>query len=80
MMIKPPVVELLKKAEDRYTLVIATAKRARMLTNGSQPLAVTKSDKDVTIAIQEIYEGKVRCRRTKKDAKPKEQIKDQLFE
>jgi DNA-directed RNA polymerase subunit omega len=59
-MIKPPISELLKKVDNRYTLVIATAKRARMLTNGAQPLAVTKSNKDVTIAITEIKEGKIK--------------------
>ncbi len=66
-MIQPPVSELLKKVENRYTLVNVTAKRARMLTSGAQPLSVTKSDKDVTIAIQEINESKVRYRKIKRD-------------
>lgn len=65
-MIQPSVAELLKKVENRYTLVNVTSKRARMLTNGSQPLSVTKSDKNVTIAIQEISEGKVRYRKIKR--------------
>jgi DNA-directed RNA polymerase subunit omega len=66
-LIQPPVSELLKKVENRYTLVNVTAKRARMLTSGAQPLSVTKSDKDVTIAIQEINESKVRYRKIKRD-------------
>lgn len=66
-MIQPPVSELLKKVENRYTLVNVTAKRARMLTSGAQPLSVTKTDKDVTIAIQEINESKVRYRKIKRD-------------
>ena len=66
-MIQPPVSELLKKVENRYILVNITAKRARMLTNGAQPLSVAKTDKDVTIAIQEINEGKVRYRKIKRD-------------
>lgn len=67
MMTQPSVTDLLKKVENRYTLVNATAKRARMLTAGAQPLAVTKSDKDVAVAIQEIYEGKVRYHKIKRD-------------
>jgi DNA-directed RNA polymerase subunit omega len=66
-MIQPSVSELLKKVENRYTLVNVTAKRARMLTAGAQPLSVTKSDKDVTIAINEINEGKVRYNRIKRE-------------
>jgi DNA-directed RNA polymerase subunit omega len=66
-LIQPSVSELLKKVENRYTLVNVTAKRARMLTSGAQPLSVTKSDKDVTIAIQEISESKVRYRKIKRD-------------
>ncbi|NLG88848.1 MAG: DNA-directed RNA polymerase subunit omega [Clostridiaceae bacterium] len=65
-MIKPPISELLKKVDNRYTLVIATAKRARMINNGAQPLVETKSDKDVTIAIAEIKEGKIKYRYTQK--------------
>lgn len=67
MMIQPSVTDLLKKVENRYTLVNATAKRARMLTAGARPLSVTKSDKDVTIAIQEIHEGKVRYHKIKRE-------------
>ncbi len=70
MMIQPSVTDLLKKVENRYTLVNATAKRARMLTAGAQPLSVTKSDKDVTIAIQEIHEGKVRYHKIREIANP----------
>lgn len=58
-MIYPPMASLLKKVDSRYTLVIAAAKRARMLTNGAAPLTDYESSKDVTIAINEIYEGKV---------------------
>ncbi len=68
MMIKPSVADLLKKVENRYTLVNATAKRARMLTAGAQPLSVSKSDKDVSMAIQEIHEGKVRYHKIKREA------------
>ncbi len=71
-MIQPPIGDLLKKVENRYTLVIATAKRARMLTGGVQPLAVSKSNKDVTIAINEINEGKVRYHKIKREGNNQE--------
>ena len=37
MMVKPTVAELLQHAENRYALVIATAKRARQLSLGAGP-------------------------------------------
>ena len=66
-MIQPSMADLLSKVENRYTLVNAAAKRARMLTGGAQPLAVAKTDKDVTIAIQEIHEGKVRYKKIQRE-------------
>jgi DNA-directed RNA polymerase subunit omega len=58
-MIYPPMSSLLKKVDSRYTLVIATAKRARMLTAGARKLTSYTSAKDVTVAVHEIEEGKV---------------------
>lgn len=68
MMIEPAMSSLLKKVDSRYTLVIATAKRARMLTNGAQKLTDYPSTKDVTIAIREIDEGKVTYHKIQKHA------------
>ncbi len=59
MMIYPPITELVDKTGSRYTLVIETAKRARQLVSGAQALSDVKSTKEVTIAVNEIYEGKV---------------------
>lgn len=59
MMIYPPITELVKKTGSRYTLVIETAKRARQLSLGAVPLSDVKSNKDVTIAVNEVYEGKI---------------------
>ena len=59
MMIYPPITELVKKTGSRYTLVIETAKRARQLSQGAIPLTNVNSNKDVTIAVNEIYEGKI---------------------
>ncbi|MTK12215.1 MAG: DNA-directed RNA polymerase subunit omega [Clostridiaceae bacterium] len=53
-MINPSIVELLKKVDNRYTLVTMTAKRARQLIEGKEPLVKTNSTKPVTISINEI--------------------------
>ncbi|MGG7143749.1 DNA-directed RNA polymerase subunit omega [Clostridium nigeriense] len=58
-MINPSVMDLLKKVDDRYSLVMVTSKRARQLINGSKPLVETKSKKPLTIAINEVNEGEV---------------------
>ena len=58
-MIYPPVTELVKKTGSRYALVVETAKRARQLVDGSLPLSVVDSNKEVTMAVNEIYEDKI---------------------
>lgn len=59
MMLKPTMSDLVKKTDSRYSLVIAVAKRARQLTEGAEPLTEASSDKPVSIAINEIDQGKV---------------------
>lgn len=59
MIVKPSVAELLEKAENRYELVIATSKRARQLAGGAVQLTNVKEESKVTIAANEIAEGKV---------------------
>lgn len=44
----------------RYSIVIATAKRAKQLINGAKPLVETESRKPLSIAIEELYQGKVK--------------------
>lgn len=65
-MIYPPMAKLLDKVDSRYTLAILIAKRARMLTNGAKKLIDINSQKDVTIAINEIAENKISYHRVKK--------------
>ena len=60
MIVKPTVVELLEKAENRYSLVIATAKRARQISNGSKPMTGKDDVSPVTLAADEIEEDKVK--------------------
>ena len=58
-MINPSIVDLLKKVDNRYSLVVATSKRARQIIEGQSPLVQVDSTKPVTIAIHEIYEGAI---------------------
>ena len=44
----------------RYSIVIATAKRARQLIDGAEPLAKAPCDKAFSIAVAELYQGKVK--------------------
>lgn len=59
MIVKPTVTELLKKTKNRYELVIATSKRARQIAMGDKPLTKVKEESPVTLAANEIAEGKV---------------------
>ena len=59
MMVKPTVAELLKKAKNRYEFVIATSKRARQIAEGAEVKTKVKEESPVTLAANEIAEGKV---------------------
>lgn len=51
--------------ENRYLLTMMGAKRAKQLLAGAKPLIKTKSKKPVTIALEEIEEGKVYLKKQK---------------
>ncbi len=72
MMMYPSVTDLMrtKKVNDRYTLVIATAKRAREIVQTGITFTDCKSDKPVTIALHEIYENKVSFKTSDEAKKP----------
>jgi len=55
MIIQPPLDKLMEKVDSRYTLVIATAKRARQLTDDPEK----KSDKPVIDAVQDIIKDNI---------------------
>lgn len=71
-MLRPSYSDLLdvitQDAEDitigsRYTIVIAAAKRARQLVDHQNPLVdKIEVDKPVSIAVHELYEGKIKVR------------------
>lgn len=60
MIVKPSVTDLLKIVDNRYMLIIATSKRARQIVEGSTPLVNIEDKSPVTIASNEIEEGKVK--------------------
>lgn len=71
-MIYPSINLLMEKVDSRYTLVVTAAKRARMLAQGAPKLVDMDSDKFVTIAVNEIAEGKVFYDRNKDIAEPQD--------
>lgn len=60
-MLKPPINELLDMAGSRYSLVIATSKRARQIIDGAPSMTDVESLKPVSVATSELYEGKIEC-------------------
>lgn len=58
-MINPSIVELLNKVDNRYTLVTVTAKRARQLIEGANPMVRIPSNKPLTVAINEVNAGNI---------------------
>ncbi|MCR4829880.1 MAG: DNA-directed RNA polymerase subunit omega [Pseudobutyrivibrio sp.] len=72
-MIHPSYVELMEKVNEnvevgeepvvnsRYTIVAATAKRARQIIDGAEPLIkYTKGEKPLSIAVNELNEGAIK--------------------
>lgn len=50
-----------KVVNSRYSIVMATAKRAREIIDGAEPLVRTKGgEKPLSIAIDELNQGKVK--------------------
>ena len=68
-MLRPSYSELMEKLNtqkrvdseitSRYTIVLAVAKRARQIINGSNPLTYAPTDRAVSIAVRELDEGKL---------------------
>ena len=68
-MIYPAINDIMKakNIDSKYTLVVATAKRAREINQTKVTFTECKSDKAVTIALHEIYENKVNFKTTEKN-------------
>ena len=65
-MTNPNILQLLEKADCRYTLVVEVSKRARQLMDGVVPLidAKDKENMPVSIAIDEVHRGLIGYDRT----------------
>ncbi|MDD3766476.1 MAG: DNA-directed RNA polymerase subunit omega [Eubacteriales bacterium] len=80
-MIYPALSDLIKKAGNRYSLVIATAKRARELVESDPNQTDEKSAKPVSVAIQEIHQDKIIINEIKRANKQADQeAEDMTFE
>ncbi|HKM17096.1 MAG: DNA-directed RNA polymerase subunit omega [Firmicutes bacterium] len=55
--------------DNRYTLVVAAAKRARQILAGASPTIESEHQKPVTIALAEVAAGKIQWVRTKEGIK-----------
>ena len=65
-MTNPTILQLLEKADCRYTLVVEVSKRARQLVDGIPPIidAKDKENMPVSIAIDEVNRGLISYERT----------------
>ena len=80
MIVKPTVNELLNHAENRFALVIATSKRAREISKGDKPLTEVNEESPVTLAANEINEGKVMINSVQNNMKELEEDKSTIEE
>lgn len=65
MMNQPGLDELRERVDSRYTLVVSAAKRARQILEGAPRYVSVESKKPVTIALQELAQGRLVYERTK---------------
>ena len=57
-MFNPDLKELLKNTNSRYSLVVATAKRARQIKDEAIENEVMLDEKVVSLAIDDLHDGK----------------------
>lgn len=57
-----PLDQLLKKVDSRYSLVVAAAKRARVITGAGEETNKDVHHKAVSVALGEIMEGKIKIK------------------
>ena len=49
-----------KVVNSRYSIVMATAKKARQIVNGDEPLVDGDSEKPLSVAIEELNQGMIK--------------------
>lgn len=79
-LISLPVIYDKKRFDGRYRLVIAAAKRARMLFQGAQPMIASKAKKLTTLSIEEVLSDSVRIFTGEAAIKAKEEAKKRGYE
>ena len=83
-MIHPSINEIMKakNIDSKYTLVVATAKRAREINQSHITFTECKSDKAVTVALHEIFENKINFKNTGSEVKSQssDTIMNQILE
>lgn len=68
-MIKPSLDQLLEKVDSKYTLVILAAKRGRDIQAGKAKQVDSRSNKPVTVALEELVAEKLFFERIKATGK-----------
>jgi DNA-directed RNA polymerase subunit omega len=53
------VEDCLEKIDNRFELVLTATKRARQISNGSEPMIPEENDKPTVIALREIADGHI---------------------
>lgn len=76
MIVKPTVKELLNHAENRYALVIAVSRRAREIAKEKEETGDKDQTSPVTIAANELVEGKVHIVKEETEGSNIEEIKN----
>ncbi|MCI0184175.1 DNA-directed RNA polymerase subunit omega [Sulfoacidibacillus ferrooxidans] len=69
MILYPSIDKLIDLVDSKYTLVIASSKRARMLQEGARPHATAKSGKFVSVALKELEDQSMTYVRTREGIK-----------
>ncbi len=67
MLVNPQIEKLLPHAENRYSLAILIAKRARQLVEGAKPLVDTETTNHVSIASEELLHNQIESVKGVKD-------------
>ncbi len=58
-MARVTVEDCLEKVQNRFDLVLMAAKRARLISNGQEPMVEEENDKPTVLALREIAEDKI---------------------
>lgn len=64
----------------RYSIVLATAKRARQLIDGAEPYVEVENNKALSIAIEELYRSKVKILSDDATAEEGEEVAEEAVE